>query len=250
MDAHVDTITHRVRSSILERETIWRLLPDAIEREQVLKDGKDLTVRYPYGDIREIRLSFAPTRVDRARYRCDFQLKNGTLVAILSTHYAGFADFEDRGATYAPLVRGLIERVAQPIRPASSRLASGPAPIGASTSSWASDAAAVGVRDWRGRRREPVTLVLMRLGILTFIIPVMILYTRKNWPRSFDPGDPGRADTRQQRQELRRNYTAVRKRSTAASSTPIPSPGPAGSATAPSRSPASPGRCPRPDRNA
>ena len=31
------------------------------------------------------------------------------------------------------------------------------------------------------------TLVLVKLGILVTYIPLMILYTRKNWPRSFDP---------------------------------------------------------------
>jgi hypothetical protein len=30
-------------------------------------------------------------------------------------------------------------------------------------------------------------LVLIKLGILATYIPLMILYTRKNWPRRFDP---------------------------------------------------------------
>jgi hypothetical protein len=187
MDMPTDTITHRVRTSILEQETVWRLMPDGLEREQVLKDGKSLTVRYPYRDIREIRLSFAPTRVDRIRYRCDFQLRNGTLVAILSTHYAGFASFEDRGATYGPLVRGLIERVAA-ANPAC-KFEAGKRP----GTYWGEHIflflmvlllvfviGAVGGASLS-------TLVLVKLGILVFYVPVLILYTRKNWPRSFDP---------------------------------------------------------------
>ena len=187
MDMLTDVITHRVRTSILEQETVWRLTPDALEREQVLKDGKSLTVRYPYQDIREIRLSFAPTRVDRLRYRCDFQLKNGVLVAILSTHYAGFADFEDRAATYTPLVRGLIERVAA-ANPAC-KFEAGKRP----GTYWGEHIflflmvlllvfviGAVGGASLS-------TLVMVKLGIVVFYIPVMILYTRKNWPRSFEP---------------------------------------------------------------
>ena len=187
MDMLTDALTHRARTSILEQETVWRLTPDALEREQVLKDGKGLTVRYPYQDIREIRLSFAPSRFDRARYRCEFQLKNGTLVSILSTHYAGFASFEDRGASYAPLVRGLIERVAA-ANPAC-KFHAGKLP----GAYWGEQIflflmvlllvfviGAVGGASLS-------TLVLVKLGILVTYIPLMILYTRKNWPRSFDP---------------------------------------------------------------
>jgi hypothetical protein len=187
MDMLTDAITHRVRTSILEQETVWRLKPDALEREQVLKDGKTHTVRYPYQDIREIRLSFAPTRFDRARYRCDFQIKNGTLAAILSTHYVGFADFEDRAATYGPLVRGLIERVAA-ANPAC-KFEAGKRP----GTYWGEHIflflmvlllvfviGAVGGLSLSH-------LVMIKLSILVTYIPLMILYTRKNWPRSFEP---------------------------------------------------------------
>jgi hypothetical protein len=187
MDMLTDVIGHRVRTSILEQETVWRLTPDALEREQVLKDGKTVTVRYPYQDIREIRLSFAPTRVDRVRYRCDFQLRNGTLVAILSTHYAGFVDFEDRGATYGPLVRGLIERVAA-ANPAC-KFHAGKLPgayWGEHIFLFLVIVLLVLVIGMVGGASLS-TLVLIKLGILVFYIPVMILYTRKNWPRSFDP---------------------------------------------------------------
>lgn len=187
MEPTPDVITHRVRSSVLERETSWRLMPDALEREQVLKDGKDLTVRYPYRDIREIRLSFAPSRVDSRRYRCDFQLTNGTLAAILSSHYAGIADFEDRGATYVPLVRGLIAHVAAANPKCKFEAGKRPGTY------WGEHIflflmlmllvfvlGAVGGLSLSH-------LVLVKLGILVTYIPLMILYTRKNWPRSFDP---------------------------------------------------------------
>lgn len=105
-----EPITHRVRVSVIESETAWRIAPNALEREEL--GGKGTLVRYPYADIQALRLTFAPSRVDSARYRCDVQLKNGTLAAIVSTHYAGIGDFEDRGATYGPLVRALIRRVA------------------------------------------------------------------------------------------------------------------------------------------
>lgn len=187
MDMLPDAIAHRARTSVLEQETIWRLAPDALESEQILKDGKSVTTRYPYQDIREIRLSFAPTRVDRVRYRCMFQLRKGTLVSIYSTHYAGFADFEDRGATYAPLVRGLIERVAA-ANPAC-KFHAGKLPgayWGEHIFLFLMVVALVYMIGLVGGASLS-TLVLVKLGIVVTYVPVMILYTRKNWPRSFDP---------------------------------------------------------------
>ncbi len=100
------------RANVLEYEAIWRLQPDALELQGGPTAGPDVVLRFPYRDIVGVRLSYAPSRVDHARYRCDLRMRSGQQVAILSTHYAGIADFEDRAATYGPFVRALIARVA------------------------------------------------------------------------------------------------------------------------------------------
>src|SRR5262245_32221371 len=102
-----EQITYKVRTSAFEGERTWRLGADALEWEG---DGKAGAV--PYASISELRLSYAPSRVDAARYRCDATLKTGGTVSILSTHYAGIANFESRAGTYVPFVRALVVRVA------------------------------------------------------------------------------------------------------------------------------------------
>jgi hypothetical protein len=179
--------TYIARANLLEHEAIWRLRPDALELQGGPTAGPDVVMRFPYVDIVALRLSYAPSRADSARYRCDVRMRSGQQLAILSTHYAGIADFEDRAATYAPFVRALIARVAAANPSASFRSGKNPvtywlehifllamvallvfvlsvtgfAPL--SESSWA------------------------KLFIILGFIPLLIAYTRKNWPRRFKP---------------------------------------------------------------
>jgi hypothetical protein len=192
MNVSAPPFSYITRANALEYEAIWRLGADALELTGGPTAGPDVTMRFPYKDVCELRLSFAPTRFDPRRYRCEVRMRSGQRVAIMSTHYAGVGNFEDRAAGYVPFVRGLVARVAS-ANPAA-RFRSGKRPLfyllehaflllmlvllvlvlglvgGAALSH----------------------LVLVKLGILLFYIPLMILYTRKNWPRRFDPRDiPG-----------------------------------------------------------
>jgi hypothetical protein len=173
------------RANALEYEAIWRLQPDALELQGGPTAGPDVVLRLPYRDIVGVRLSYAPSRFDHARYRCDLRMRSGQQIAILSTHYAGIADFEDRAATYGPFVRALIARVAAANPSASFRSGKNPVTyllehlflfvmvvllvfvlsmVGF---------AYVGDTSW------------VRLFIIVATIPLLIAYTRKNWPSRF-----------------------------------------------------------------
>ena len=175
------------RANALEYEAIWRLQPDALELQGGPTAGPDVVLRFPYRDIVGVRLSYAPSRFDHARYRCDVRMRSGQQVAILSTHYAGIADFQDRAATYGPFVRVLIARVAGANPSASFRSGKNPVTyllehlflfvmvvllvfvlsmVGF---------AYVGDTSW------------VRLFIIVATIPLLIAYTRKSWPSRFKP---------------------------------------------------------------
>jgi hypothetical protein len=171
----------------LEYGAIWRLQPDALELHGGPTAGPDVVMRFPYRDIVGVRLSYAPSRVDHARYRCDLRMRSGQQVAILSTHYAGIADFEDRAATYGPLVRALIARVAAANPVAGFRSGSKPLAY------WAEHLFLLAM----------VAFMVFALALTGFAplsdsswakfafiiasIPLLIAYTRKNWPRRFKP---------------------------------------------------------------
>jgi hypothetical protein len=175
------------RANVLEYEAIWRLGQHELELQGGPTAGPDVVLRFPDRDIVGVRLSYAPSRVDGARYRCDLTMRSGRRLAILSTHYAGVADFEDRAATYTPFVRALIARVA-PANPAA-RFRSG----GTLAGYWTQHLFLLAMV-------ALLVFVLAAIGfaplsesswakffIILGFIPLMILYSRKNWPRRFTP---------------------------------------------------------------
>ena len=175
------------RANLLEHEAIWRLGPDALELQGGPTAGPDVVLRFPYRDIVGVRLSYGPSRVDLGRYRCDLRMRSGQQLAIVSTHYAGIADFENRAATYAPFVRALIARIAA-ANP-SARFRSGENPV----AYWADHlfllamvAMLVFLLSITGFAYV-VDSAWVKLFIIIFFIPLLIAYTRKNWPRNFRP---------------------------------------------------------------
>ncbi len=204
-------VSHTARTDMFQREAEWRLGPDALERTggepadvawwahlmrfylclivpwAVRGIEKGGPARFPYASIAELRLCFEPTRVDQARHRCEIRLANGQKASIYSSHFAGVADFEDRAATYAPLARGLVARVAA-ANPAC-RFRSGKRPLVYWTEHIVLLALfallVVVLAAFGGSGLSD--LVVAKLAIIIGFIPLLIMYTRKNYPRSFDP---------------------------------------------------------------
>lgn len=179
--------TYAVRASVLEDELTWRLMPDALERHDPPVDAQHTATRFPYCDIASVRLSYAGSRVDASRYRCDLRTRGGERLAIMSTHYVGFAEFEDRTAGYVPFVRALVVRVAAANPSASFR--SGKSVLAFSVEYgillftivlaialfWAIGPVTFSESSWA------------KFWVILGSIPLLVVYTRKNWPRAFKP---------------------------------------------------------------
>jgi hypothetical protein len=184
MTASTPPLAYSVRANVFEPEMTWRLGPDALEVET---GAGAAPLRLPYRDFIEIRLSFAPSRADSARYRCDLRVFGQASTAILSTHYAGIADFEDRGASYAPFVRGLVAQVAA-ANP-KCRFRAGKSFIVywaehlfllAMVALLVAVLIAIGSSHWS-------EVTWNKFWITLAAIPLLIAYSRANWPRRFDP---------------------------------------------------------------
>jgi hypothetical protein len=186
MDIARGPVAHSARKSIFDTEAVWRLGPDALE----IAGGAGTpgaATQFPYVTVRELRLSFDPTRFDTNRYRCDLRFASGAALTIYSTHYVGVGEFEDRAATYGPLVRELIARVAA-ANPACSFKA------GKTLGSYWGElifllamvlllAFVLGLVGGVSLS----ALVVIKLGIIAVFVPIMISYARKNRPRGFNP---------------------------------------------------------------
>jgi hypothetical protein len=97
---------YRVRGSLIDRQTTYRLGETAFEWE-----AGDRSHSVAYGAIERIRLidyaSPAGTTFQRS-----VRVRGGPTLKIRSQHFLGVGRFEDRGACYAPFVRALLERAA------------------------------------------------------------------------------------------------------------------------------------------
>ncbi len=188
MTMALDPSTHTVRGTYFEREQVWRLEPDAITCEGGGSTRAPAGVaRFPYADVVELRLSFAPTRFDSQRHRCELRLADGRAATIVSTHFRAVGDFEDRSASYVPLVRSLVARVAA-ANPACRFEAGRPA-----AAYWGEHlfllAMALLLALVLGFAADAAlgTLVIVKLAIIACFVPLAVRYARKNRPRRFTP---------------------------------------------------------------
>ncbi len=204
-------IVHVSRPNAFQHETTWRITPDALEREGgerakaplaarlarmllriiipwgAVKIERGGPARFAHADIAELRLSYDPTRFDTKRHRCEVTMRDRTRTAIWSTHYVSVADFEDRGATYAPLIRALVAHVAQ-ANPAC-RFRAGKRPLvywAEHTFLLAMSTLAVFVVGVVGGSAIS-ELVWLKIAIVAGMIPLALAYARKNRPRHFQP---------------------------------------------------------------
>jgi hypothetical protein len=202
---------HRSRANVFQREATWRLGIDALEREggepadapwyahalrfylrllwpwAGIKIDRGGPARFPLRDIAEIRLLFDPTRLDTTRHRCDVTLHDGTRATFWSTHYVSVGEFEDRGASYRPLVRELVARTAAANPRCAFRAGKRPLVYWAEHIFLLAMAAfliwVLALVGGSGLSE----LVLVKLAILAALVPLALRYARKNRPRGFDP---------------------------------------------------------------
>ena len=173
---------HRVRVSALEQEYTWRLAGDTL---WMCTEGQ-ADIPIPLASVARVRLSFDPSRMQRNRFRCHLHNANVKCGTIQNISYKGIADFEDRSATYNSLIRALIPRIA----------AMNPGCVfktGTSHLNWWAQFvfllaafsllafvifvmySAIG---W---------MIIVKLLIIAFFIPVVISWFTRNLPRTFDP---------------------------------------------------------------
>ena len=176
-------IEHAVRVSALEKECTWKLDGDTLRVSSEERPPYSI----PLAEISTLRLSFDPTRFQTNRFRCHLYNANGKCGMIQNENYKGIADFEDRSTSYVAFVRALIPRIAS----------MNPRCVfktGTSNLNWWAQAiflffifsllllvmfmlyTAIG------------PLVIVKLIIIAFFVPVAIRWFLRNKPKSF-PAD-------------------------------------------------------------
>ncbi len=76
------------------------------------QDDKGCSGRLAYADLTEVRLSYAPTRVQNNRYFLTLSTRHDAVLQISNENYQGLADFEDRSPEYCVFVTALHRAIA------------------------------------------------------------------------------------------------------------------------------------------
>lgn len=99
-------LSHTFRKSAFEKPCKWSTNEHGLIRTDAL--GK---LEMSYKDIHSIRLQFQPYfRYRSNNYCCEITTSFGVF-QILSTHYVGFAEFEDRADSYTPFVLAFVKNL-------------------------------------------------------------------------------------------------------------------------------------------
>ncbi len=93
---------HSFRRSVLELGQTSTLYPG----ELAIHPHGETEQRFPLSAVRKVHLKFHRTK-QRGYHQCRITLENGQTFFLQDLHWAGFAKFEDRGATYTPFVLAL-----------------------------------------------------------------------------------------------------------------------------------------------
>lgn len=151
------------------------------------QDGKGGSGWLAYADLAEVRLSYAPTRVQKNRYFMTLSTGQGTPIQISNEDYRGLADFQDRSLSYRIFADELHRAIAA-ANP-NVRFHSGSSDV-QHMLHWVltlfivlvlATAALVFVA------MGLYWLIFIKLAIIAYYLPTLRRYMRVNKPDSYDP---------------------------------------------------------------
>jgi hypothetical protein len=178
-----DPAEYRFRAHAFAKDRTFLLTDDALIWSE---DGARIDGVY-YDDIAEVRIAYAPTRVARNRYRTQVIFGHGGMVELFNTHYAGFADFEERNEAYAAFVRELHRRLAECNVPVIYRKGSSPAAYAGNLLLTVGSFGAIALAFVLLFNFGIVWIAVAKLAIILFFVPTLIRYLRRSRPETYDP---------------------------------------------------------------
>jgi hypothetical protein len=134
-----------------------------------------------------VRVAYAPTRVARNRYRTQVIFKQGGMVELFNTHYAGLADFEERNAAYSAFVQALHRRLAERNLPVIYRKGSSPAACAGNLVLTLGSFGLIALAVVLLFNFGIIWIAVAKLAIVLFFVPTLIRNLRRSRPDTYDP---------------------------------------------------------------
>lgn len=177
-------IDYAKRENVLEKaERRWVIDADGLHS---LVPGNPEAIM-PWSAVREIRLTFAPTRMKSWRHKLTLRTGSATWT-IDNGHYKGMGDFEDRSDRFNPFVLACVERVREAAPGATARLGSSPVAYWAQVLFVAVMFALLALvvialpTTWSA-------FLWIKLALILAMLPVFFSFVVRSWPRkvALDP---------------------------------------------------------------
>ena len=171
-------IAYARRENLFEKgERRWVVEAEGLR--QSWPQGGELLLRW--AEVREIRLTFAPTRFKPWRHKLTLRGPGGAWV-IDNVHFAGVGSFEDRSDSFGPFVLACVERVAALAPGATARLGSAPLAYWAQLLSVAAACSLLAMVVIT----LPVSfsgMVWVKLALVAAMLPVLLTFVVRSRPR-------------------------------------------------------------------
>lgn len=175
----------------LRKARSYRLTDDALTWED---EGEDGVKSLPYSGIKEVRLAYRPSRVQRNRYLAHIVPKSGKRIDISNSSFHGFGNFTEHNEEYAAFLRELHRRLAE----------SGTDAVFHKGSSLLGYIGNLLLTGWIALMLVLAFFLLMatgivwvaviKLAIIAFFIPTLIRFIVRAKPKRYDPREiPGDA---------------------------------------------------------
>jgi hypothetical protein len=178
-----DPAAYRFRAHAFTGDRTFLLTDDAL----VWGEDGARTDGVFYDDIAEIRIAYMPSRVARNRYRTQVIFRQGGMVELFNTHYAGFADFEERNDAYTAFVQALHGRLADRNLPVLYRKGSSPAAYVGNLVLTFGTFAMIALAFVLLFNFGIVWIAVVKLAIILFFVPTLVRYLRRSRPQAYDP---------------------------------------------------------------
>jgi hypothetical protein len=174
---------YRFRAHAFVKDRTFLLTDDALVWGE---DGARIDGVF-YDDIAEVRVAYAPTRVARNRYRTQVIFRQGGMVELFNTHYAGFADFEERNDGYSAFVRALHLRLAERNLPVVYRKGSSAGAYAGTLVLTVFIFGMLALAFVLLFNFGVVWIAVAKLAIILFFVPTLVRYLRRSRPQAYDP---------------------------------------------------------------
>jgi hypothetical protein len=179
----VDPTVYRVRPHAFVEERLYRLTEDALTWEE---DGKPLDGVF-FDGIAEIRLAYVPTRAATNRYRAQIIFREGGMAELFNLTYRGIMDFPEQDEAYVAFLRELHRRVAATGQPVLYRQGNSMGAYIGNIFLCLFIVVCLVAVSFMLVAIGASGLVIVKLGLVLYFIPVLIRYMRRAKPAEYDP---------------------------------------------------------------